>query len=263
MIAEAIKRLEDLSNQASELQVITLPGEAPSVHRFVRRDGTIELIAKTPPLRRLELHTLDDLVDLASAPFDASWDQKAIFFSMNKVTLVLDYRTGYELAELAIPATAEYRFFLERAEKPSIAARELVLALQTTLVKTLYENATDRLVEQVGKLSIQGDATQTVIAGRGTEGISKSALAKVAEPAALPAALQTFDVQPFAVPDMRFRFPLTCTLHPRTADATWLLQPIEDSLLEFKADALESVRSRLDSTQVPVYAGTWSTIGNK
>lgn len=263
MIAEAIEKIESLTDSARELQVITLPGEAPDVHRVVKLGGAIEVLAKTPPHRRIEMAMLEDIVSLASKPFDSKWTRLAFFYSMSKVSLVLDHANGYELAELPIQSSVEHDWFANRIKAPVQQVRELVLACQTTIRRTRPEEDMTRFTEHVGKLSAENGSNTTAQAGRGLDAMSKSVVQKVNEPAALPNELQEFKVRPFAVPDMAWREPLLCTLLPRAADATWLFQPIEESYAEFKRFSLGRIATALARAKCPVYCGTWATIGNK
>lgn len=262
MLTEALKAFTSLAQAAGEVQEFKVPGDSPSRVHIVGPNGKIEVIDKAPPHRQMEMLTLADLVELAVTPFDeAAWGNRVIFYSIHQVTLVLDRANGYELATLKLPPTEEVKFFLARRGTPAIAVRELVEAVLTTLRKTRPPTDIEEFAAAIGKLNVTGGDDKSASANRTNSSLSRAVVETVRDPEKLPPDLQMFNVRPFAVPDLKFRAPVMCTLLPRTSDATWRLQPLEDSWLEFGLDAithLVQLMAPAAEAKVPIYCGSWS-----
>lgn len=261
MLKEAIESFTALARQSADVQELKIAGDSPDRVHIVGTDGKVTQIAKAAPHRQIELLAMADLVELAVKPFDTAWGNRAIFYSAERVTLVLNRLNGYELATLRLTQSNEAAYFANRITTPAVSVKELVEALLTTLRKTRPESDLQDFVKAVGNLNVTGGTDASASAARTGSSLSKGVREAIADPAALPADLQSFNVRPFAVPDMKFRAQLTCTLLPITSDARWRFQPLQDSWLDFTADALEYVAHCLKEAvdaKVPIYCGSWN-----
>jgi len=264
MLQEAIAKIAELVTAGNDVQVLKIPGEAPSTLRLVKADGTVEVSEKTPPHRFIELLTLQDLIKLATEPFDKEWAERAIFFSMSEVAIVLNYKTGYEVARLKLAPSAEMLWFNERIQAPGQKVSDLVYACQTVIRGTRPPVDMDTFIAAVGKLSINGGSNASAEASRASSGFSKSVMATVQQPELMPQEIQTFSVRPFATPDIKYRSPLMCSLLPKHAECSWLIQPVPESVLEYQNDVLDHLRERLGQVKdVPLFAGRFDTTATK
>lgn len=256
MLKELFEAMSTQAVAAENLQVLTT-GET-GLLRMVGRDGSMIVTPLNPPKRKLTIGKLSDLIELATTPLDPAWKNRAIFHDGSNVTLVLDCATGYETATLPLVQTAEIAFFRGRMTAPNIRVPDLVLAGQTTIRACRSEQDMADFVAGIGKLAATTSNKQEVASARGLDKLSRSVTDSVDGLDHLPGELQTFNVRPFATPDIGIRLPLTCVLLPRASDAMWFLQPLPESMLSFEAMAADYLRHELDSADVPVFAGRWT-----
>ncbi len=262
MLKEAIDFVLQQGRSQIEPKPFDLPGD-PAHVRYVRdKDGAIVRMDCEPGVRGLVLERIEDLLSLAVAHFDpevADKKRMAVFYNTSRIDLVFDTSNGREHAVVHLPWTAEYRFFLARAKEPAISVQELRAALRFVLSETFRD---DKLVEQVSKIDFSTFDRATMNLDRGKESLGAAIQRETSAPVGLPGERQTFNVRMFAVFDMTFRAPITCTIDPDLQGRRWQLIPNEASLIDFVEQQLTQLRQTLvtglKDTKVPIYQGNFN-----
>lgn len=260
MIAEGIKELRALADEARRPTLVQVPGDPPHVKRMAMPDGTLQTLDLDPPYRRITIERLEDLISMGLEHFDQRVKQDGrliCFYDDHSVQLLFDSENGREHASVLLESSEEHLWFLQRLASPLLEVRDLRHALRVTL-RACHDDP--RLVEQVSSLAFDGRETAGQTIGRGQESMGRSVLQEVQQPANLPEETQHFNVRRWINPDLGVRWRVDCVLDPDMNARRWFLRPIADSWAAYLQSSLDVVGSRLRDVfedKIPVYQGTW------
>lgn len=257
MIQEAIQHVQEQAETYLKPQIVKLPGDPDHVHYLSVR-GELTPLVNTPHNRTVSLERLDDLIRMATTPFDVRIDRRksAVFYNEKRVELVFNTDDGRERAFVNLVPTAEFNFFTARVSTPPIAVEELRSALRFILANTGRHGL---LIEQVSTVVFQAGDTASVNLDRGRESMGSTIQRETSADKGMPDEHQVFDVRRWLNADLSFRFPIACLLDPDNRNRRWILLPVETSMMDFKQSCLEVVRDRLreglEESGVPVFQG--------
>lgn len=259
MISEAIKTIQGLAQEAQTAKILPITGLPDHLYAVATPTGTIEIHELKPASRLVYLDLIDDLIAMGRKHFDDSINatgRMTCFYSETEVRLVFDHTRGREAAVVKLQPTSEYEFFLRRTNTPLIEVKDLRQALRVQLRKCYSDSA---LIDQVSSLAFTNTDQGSVTADRGKESLGRALLQQVEKPDQLPDPYQEFAVRKYGNSDLDVRYGLQCLLDPDTATRRWLLQPLEDSWIQFNADNMELIGNQLRNgfanTSVRVFQG--------
>jgi hypothetical protein len=209
-LPEAIDKITQLADQARDVKVHRLPGESDRVVRVPDADGQLQPLRLERPERLIECDHLDELIRLASDPFDQALrtaDRRVVFYGRTEVVLIFDYADAAEMARLPLVRSDEYIWIQDRLDDPKITPRTFQQDLRTTLRHTMDTDDRKNLAGLVGELSTATSQGVSQVATRERDTMAVSSGEQAGS--ALPDEEQVFTCRMFANGDLTARNPIT------------------------------------------------------
>jgi hypothetical protein len=245
MIEQALEFLKKQAVSAAKAEIRHLPGDPEHLYRVLHPDGDVTGLELDPPVRRLAVLRLEDLIAMAAEPFDQAMSdpgRRAVFYDHQQVELVFDTRDGRERATLMLHWSDQADFFARRRDKPTISVRDLRFALRITL-EECFDNP--HLIKQVSAIDFRNTDAGGATIDRGKESLGRTIHQEINAVEGMPDETQMFELSLWADPDLVFKLPLRCKLDPLVQERAWFLKPVDRSWESFQRESLEHLRSKL------------------
>ena len=237
MIKEAI---DVIRRGAAERLVQVLPHPDPRLFILHQPGEPVMQLDLPEPIRAHRCESLGGLLKLARFHYDDHAPTRmAVFYSFERVELVIDTSDARERAVMELQPSVEYetleatladdrdKFTADGMRK--VLRRELWLAIKKD----------KDLIKQVGLLKTS--ATTTVGQDVRREGSSYDAAETARTVSELPNEDQVLMVRPWANHELDHRFAVDCYLDPDTRNNQWEFGPLRHSWQEMRSQALVSL----------------------
>lgn len=260
--ADAVKLIQDTAKESQAAKLLPeIPGDGRTA--FVWQAGELIEIQVPPPVRRHEVHSLDDLVNYAKAIHEANTDSEAAprlpvaWHGAKGVTLVIDDSDRRDLVHFGLTLSKRFAV-LQKLEKDKPAFEQGAFVRLLRIDLGLDNN---RVVYQFRKLdwSTGDDGVGQIEHARAK--IGKAITAKVEGIAELPEELDVV-VPVYQQSGERQEYIVRCAVEIDTINRRFQLLPLADELERVLDLAQASIRTRLNSeigadsdVGIPVYYG--------
>jgi hypothetical protein len=274
---QALKYLDERFRRAQGGVIVTVPGEAPHVQRFIESTGALAQIITSAPLRQMQMNDLPSLVQLCHriAQGDTLDDlaggepgkilpkRCAVAVSESQVILYLNVDDLRECVIVPLVETDAYSFFSDLGEAQyRLSQEELLEALRYRLIDTLPDAQRKTYIKQLEKVVWQTNITNDNTRTRGSDSMGKAINEKIVEQSdvGLPPDALTFTVNRWvnvhpSIQDLS----IICAFDMDTQMKRFILRPHGPAWEVYHQRGVEqviaSLQDSLKDTGIPVYAG--------
>lgn len=257
MIMEALKYLIEQGKKLQEVRTHALPGDPPSIVRWVE-GGTLHTAPAIHPDFRARLATIADLVAFEQDRWKMTEGDEPHTYWVSPLAVFLRLTT-WEQAVVYPEPTDEWKFLADQRDNPLIAIADLRDFLRDFFRESHPD--IDTLINQIKSIDIRNTTSAGATIDRGRESMGRQIEEACAPHMNLPPEIVTFSVRRFRNPDMPARFPVRVSIDPDTKTLSWRFKPNHQDMIDANEAAIDCLVAQIEHLQeprdhhAPVYRG--------